>query len=298
MTNWDDVRYFLAVARGGSVRAAADRLKVTHSTVIRRIGHLEELLGAQVFQKLPSGYRLTEAGEEILALAELMEGASHQLETRVFGRDQNVRGLLRVALPPTVATHLLMHDFAEFCRLHPDIELQILSSSELVNLTTRQADVALRVVYDRDTLPAHLIGRQLRDVHGAVYIARDLLAAHRSGRETKVRWVLKLEDGGVPEWARENEITPSDAPVTVTDSEAQIIAVRAGLGMAPLSCFVGDVDPSLIRVPGGALRKHGTFWLLTHGETRKTKRVRLFSDFIAQRFDTHATLLAGLLVSG
>lgn len=107
MTNWDHVRYFQVVACVGSVRAAADRLKVTHSTVIRRISRFEELLGAQVFEKLPSDYRLTEAGEEILALAELMEGASNKPETHVFGRDQSVRGLLRVALPPAVATHLL-----------------------------------------------------------------------------------------------------------------------------------------------------------------------------------------------
>src|ERR1700733_10841144 len=88
MIDWDDVRYFLAVARGGSVRAAAAQLGVNHSTVLRRIAQLEERLGAQMFEKLPSGYRLTEAGEEVRELANQMEASSHQLETRVFGRDQ------------------------------------------------------------------------------------------------------------------------------------------------------------------------------------------------------------------
>src|SRR5690606_15697346 len=125
MINWDDVRYFLAVARGGSVRAAAERLGVNHTTVLRRIGHLEERLGAQMFEKLPSGYRLTAAGEEVLELADQMEMSSHQLETRVFGRDQGVRGLLRVTLAPSVATHLLMPDFADFAHQHPDIEMEI-----------------------------------------------------------------------------------------------------------------------------------------------------------------------------
>jgi len=108
MIDWDDVRYFLAVARGGSVRAAAAHLGVNHSTVLRRIAQLEERLGAQMFEKLPSGYRLTAAGEEVFELAEQMEASSHQLETRVFGRDQSVRGLLRVTLAPTLATHLLI----------------------------------------------------------------------------------------------------------------------------------------------------------------------------------------------
>src|SRR3954447_11849813 len=97
-------------------------------------------------RKLPSGYRLTEAGEEVLELANQMEASSQQLETRVFGRDQSVRGLLRVTLAPPLATHLLMPDFADFARLHRDIEMDILSSGELANLTNREADVAIRVV--------------------------------------------------------------------------------------------------------------------------------------------------------
>src|SRR6201999_126352 len=84
MIDWYDVRYFLAVARGGSVRAAAGRLGVNHATVLRRIAQLEERLGARMFEKLPSGYRLTDAGEEILELANQMEASSQQLETRVL----------------------------------------------------------------------------------------------------------------------------------------------------------------------------------------------------------------------
>src|SRR6202050_3360007 len=101
MIDWDDVRCFLAVARGGSVRAAAKRLGMNHATVLRRIAQLEDRLGAQMFEKLPSGYRLTAAGEEVLELANQMEASSHQLETRVFGRDESVRGLMRVkSVPP------------------------------------------------------------------------------------------------------------------------------------------------------------------------------------------------------
>src|SRR4051794_23388242 len=89
MIDWDDVRYFLAVAREGSVRAAAERLGVNHSTVLRRVAQLEERLGAQMFEKLPSGYRLTAAGEEVLEFAEQMEASSNRLETQIFGRDQS-----------------------------------------------------------------------------------------------------------------------------------------------------------------------------------------------------------------
>ena len=182
MIDWDDVRYFLAVAHGGSVRAAAERLGVNHATVLRRIAQLEERLGAQMFEKLPSGYRLTEAGEEVLEFAEQMEVSSNRLETRIFGRDQSVRGLLRVTLAPTLATHLLMPDFAEFARLHPDIEMEILSSGELANLTNREADVAIRVVYDRKTLPLNLHGLKGPELFGGIYMSRDRLAAWRGVR--------------------------------------------------------------------------------------------------------------------
>jgi DNA-binding transcriptional LysR family regulator len=294
MIDWDDVRYFLAVARGGSVRAAAERLGVNHSTVLRRIGQLEERLGVRMFEKLPSGYRLTAAGEEVLEFAGQMEASSHQLETRVFGRDESVRGLLRVTLAPTLATHLLMPDFADFARLHPDIEMEILSSGELANLTNREADVAIRVVYDRKTLPLNLHGLKGPEVFGGVYMSRDRLTASHAGAPDPMRWIVVSSDG-VPDWACEAGAT--GMPFRITDGEAQIVAVRQGLGMTTLPCFIGDADPLLARAPGTDLHLYGTLWLLTQGETRKTKRVRLFTEFVSRRLAAYAPLLAGPSIS-
>src|SRR5438874_9784966 len=224
MIDWDDVRYFLAVARGGSVRAAAERLEVNHSTVLRRIAQLEERLGAQMFEKLPSGYQLTAAGEEVLEFAEQMEASSHQLETRVFGRDQSVRGLLRVTLPPPLATHLLMPDFADFARLHPDIEMEVQSSGELANLTNREADVAIRVVYDRKTLPLNLHGLKGPELFGGVYMSRDRLAASRAGAPDPIRWIV-ISIHGIPDWASEDDVRTTAVPFRISDAEAQIVAV-------------------------------------------------------------------------
>ena len=293
MIDWDDVRYFLATARGGSVRTAAKRLMVNHATVLRRIAQLEERLGAQMFEKLPSGYRLTPAGEEVLELAIQMEATSLQLEARVFGRDQGVSGLLRVTLAPLLATNLLMPDFAEFARLYPDIEMEIQSSGELANLTNREADVAIRVVYDRKTLPLNLHGLKGPDLFGGVYISRDLLAAWREGAADPIRWIV-VSHNGVSDWALEGEIRAAGALFKIIDGGTQIAAVRQGLGMTVLPCFVGDPDPLLVRAPGADLHMHGTLWLLTQGETRKTKRVRLFTDFISQRLAAYAPLFAGL----
>jgi molybdate transport repressor ModE-like protein len=296
MIDWDDVRYFLAVARGGSVRAAAERLGVNHSTVLRRIAQLEEHLGAQIFEKLPSGYRLTDAGEEVLEFADQMEASSHRLETRIFGRDQSVRGLLRVTLAHPLATHLLMPDFAEFARLHPDVEMDIVSSAELANLTNREADVAIRVVYDPKTLPLNLHGLKGPQVFGGVYMSCDRLARWRAGARDSIRWIV-ISGHGIPDWANEGEFSTTGVPFKVTDGEAQIVAVRQGIGMTTLPCFVGDADPLLVRVPGTVLHKYGTLWLLTQGEARKTKRVQMFTEFVSRKLASYVPLLTGSSLS-
>jgi len=295
MIDWDDVRFFLAAARGGSVRAAAKSLGVNHATVLRRIAQLEERLGAQMFEKLPSGYRLTAAGQEVLEFADQMHASSQQLETRVFGRDQSVRGLLRVTLPPPLAAHLLMPDFADFVRLHPGIEMEILSSGELANLTNREADVAIRVVYDRKALPLNLHGLMGPELFGGFYVSRDRLAERRTGALDFKSIVVIAQ--GVPGWAGEHEARAAGAHFKVTDFDAQLAAVRQGIGITALPCFVGDADPMLARVPGTDLHLYGPVWLLTHGDTRKTKRVRLFTEFVSRRLTAYTPLLAGLPIS-
>jgi DNA-binding transcriptional LysR family regulator len=191
-----------------------------------------------------------------------MAASSNQLATRVFGRDQSVRGRLRVTLAPTPATHLLMPDFAEFATLHPEFEMEILSSDEPVNLTNREADVAIRVVYNRNTLPLNLHALKGPELLGAVYVSR------------------------------------SEIPFKTIDAGTHLAALRQGIGMTALPCFVGDPDPLLIRVPGTGLHLYGTVWLLTQGETRKTNRVRLFTEFLSHRLSAYAPLLAGLAAPG
>ena len=292
MIDWDDIRYFLAVARGGSVRAGAEQLGVRHSTVIRRLSQLEERLGARLFDRLPSGYRLTPAGAEALDMAEQMASSSNRLEALVLGRDQTLEGLLRVTMTPMLAAHLLMPDIAEFMTLYPDVEIDLLSSDAPANLTNREADVAIRVVYDAGTLPLNLHGLKGPDLFGGVYLSRDLLAAWTEAAPKPVRWILKPFDG-IPDWAHDGSVPVGQIGLRVLEAGANIAAVRQGLGVTTLPCFVGDADPALARVPGSAVHRHGALYLLTQGETRSTRRVRLFVDHIAGRLAGHADLLAG-----
>ena len=125
-------------------------------------------------------------------------------------------------------------------------------------------------------------------------MSSDRLAAWRAGAPDPIRWIV-ISSHRIPDWAR--EVRTTGVPFRTTDGEAQIVAVRQGLGMTALPCFVGDADPLLVRVPGTGLRIFGTLWLLTQGETRKTKRVRLFTEFVSRRLSSYAPLLAGLSLS-
>ena len=217
MIDWDDVRYFLAAARGGSVRAAAKRLGVNHATVLRRIAQLEERLGAQMFEKQPSGYRLTAAGEEVLELANHGSVIAPAGDAGLRSSSQSARGLLRVTLPPFLATHLLMPDFADFRLLYPDIEMEILSSGALANLTNREADVAIRIISDRKTLPLNLHGLKGPDLFGGVYIVPAIGwprgGARRIHRADRHRQIMEFQIGptrarSVPRTFRSGARTP------------------------------------------------------------------------------------------
>ena len=249
-------------------------------------------MGARLFDRLPSGYRLTAAGADALAMAEQMAGASHRLETLVLGRDQALEGTLRVTMTPMLSSHLLMPDLADFLSLYPDVELDLLSSDEPANLTNREADVAIRVVYDPATLPQNLHSLKGPDLFGGVYLSRDRLADWTAQAPRPLPWILKPFDG-VPDWAYAGSIPLGKSGVRVIDAGSHIAAVRHGLGLSTLPCFVGDPDPTLVRAPGTGLYRHGGLHLLTQGETRAIRRVRLFVDFIAGRLAGHAALLAG-----
>lgn len=291
MDHWDEIRMFLAVAEGGTVRAAAEALEVNHATIIRGIGRLEEKLNTKLFEKLATGYRLTDAGSDIVELAGQMAKASLQIEARIFGRDQNVSGSLRFTLPVSFATDLLMPTLTEFRASYPDIALEILSSGSVVNLGNREADVALRVVVGGATPPDNLYGTKLCEFHMGFYIARSLARM----RTTNPAWLLGPNETVPTDWEPEDGITMALVPIRFAEMRSQLVAARAGMGISALPCFLGDADTLLVRVPGSPLTHIGDVWLLTHGDTRRTKRVRLLCERVRKAIQENANRLAGRL---
>lgn len=290
---WDNLRFFLAVARTGSIRAASDALAVNHSTVSRRINTFEAKLGVRLFERLPTGYALTPAGEDMVESAQRIEDEVVKLDRQVIGRDAQLNGVLRVTMPGALATHLLAPDLAAFCRTYPGIQLELAISDEEFNLKKREADVAIRLTSNP---PDYLVGRQLVKPAKGVYASAAYLEQHNPDTHPEnMQWLGWEDSVSYPQWVKESNF-PSTPIFHQTDNIlVQLEAARAGMGLTMLPCFMADPIPDLHRLgpASQASSSCGDIWILTHQDLRSTARVRSFIDFMVEVFERHRDLLEG-----
>jgi len=290
--DWDDIRYFLTVSRTGSIRSAALKLDVNHSTVSRRISQLEKKMGVRLFDKLPSGYIITPAGEEIIEFATRIEEQTHAMERKIYGRDTVLSGNLRVTVTAALSSNLLMNDLQKFSQQYPGINIELVISDEEFSLSKREADVAIRVTNGKP--PEHLIGRQLLTFAKCTYASKEYLAQHDIINEpSSANWIGWDDDTPFPQWIKNSEFPKTPIRHQVNNIMSQLAAVKAGFGISILPCFMGDVEPTLQRVPGANINPGRDIWLLTHRDLRQTARVKVFTEFMAEAIRAHADLLEG-----
>ena len=295
--DWDNLRYFLAVARKGSIRAAAAALSVNHSTVARRITSFEKKLGVRLFERLPNGYVLTSTGEEMMRSAQHIEDEIVKLDRQVIGRDAQLNGVLRVTMPTVLATHLLMPDIAAFTKIYPSIQLEMAFSSEEFNLRKREADIAIRLTQNP---PDYLVGRRILHPAKGVYASHDYLRSHNPNKDPdNLSWIGWEELSSPTQWNKDSRFSASPVVHKADDLLAQLEAVKAGIGIAMLPCFLADTVPSLERLERiTAKGTCGDLWILTHEDLRATARVRAFIDFMLNAFEQHRDLLEGRCYHG
>lgn len=290
--DWDDIRYFLTVSQSGSIRGAATQLGVNHSTVSRRINQLEKKLGVRLFDKLPTGYLITPAGEEIIDYARQIEEQANAMERQVYGRDTELSGKLRVTLPEVLATHLLMPEFEKFSQTYPGIHLELVISDEEFTLSKREADVAIRVT--NGSPPDHLVGRRLLTYFASTYASKGYLSKHDiTNKPELASWLGWDDDMDYPQWIKDSEFPTTPIQHQVNHISVQFIAAKAGLGITTLPCFMADPDPALHRLPGATAQPRRDIWLLTHSDLRQTARVKAFTNFMADAIRTYVDLLEG-----
>ncbi len=277
MTNWDDLRYLLAVARAGSMSGAARALEVNHATVIRRIRSLEEQLGANLFDRIGHSYQITPAGQVAFDAARRMEGQSMGVERQVIGQATDLSGTIRVTAPDPMCGPFLIPAIREFTDRYPDILIELSLSMRPYDLGMREADVAFRVT---SKPPEDVVGTRLANLTLAVY------GPTGAGiRVADIDRVVVISAPGDPDslWY---ESYIKDARVTlVTDTPAAAVeAVKGGFGVCRLPLAIGNFDTGLERVEDIPYSDGVDVWLLTHVDLRTNARMRVFRDHMQEFF--------------
>lgn len=290
---WDNLRYVLAVADSGSVANAARALGVNHSTILRRLSAFERELGLRLFERLPNGYVPTAGCEELIATARSIDDVVTALERRLAGQDQRLTGKLRLTTTDTLMASVFPEVIKEFRAVHPEIEIEIAVSNEMFNLRKRDADVAIRPAPNP---PESLVGRRIARIAFAVYGSRETYADARvEGELDTLPWIGvndNLADTSVARWMRAT--LPRRAVATRVNSLLALkLAAEAGLGVAALPCYLGDMSPSLVRLHAPIAAMETALWVLTHKDLRSAARVGAFIRFIADALVQRRRLFEG-----
>lgn len=292
--DWDDLRLFLELVRRGSARGAAEALGVSHSTIVRRAERLETGLGAKLFDRDFTGYRLTAAGETLLASAQRAEDAILTADRQVRGKDAQLTGMIRLTTSDILANFFVLPDLADFARQYPQIDLTVMVSYDAFDLARREADVAIRIIGGGRNPPEDLVGRKLGTSSSCYYASTAYLDEHDlTCAESRARWIGWNDHEPFPDWVRGSPFPNVPAFGNFNNGMLQVSAVQAGIGLAALPCFVGDKIPGVVRIPGCEPYENYDVWMLSHPDLRDAARHRTFRQFIADIFDRKQAELLG-----
>src|SRR3954469_3400908 len=278
MLSWDDFRYVKAIADTRSLAGAAQELSVNHSTVFRRLAQIEEQLGSRLFERSRGGYALTPCGEEMVRLAERMGEDIVAFERQVTGHDLRPSGELRVTTNDTALIYVMTDIFAGFRIVYPEISLDVVVANQALNLSKRDADVAIRAT---DRPPETLIGRRAASIAWAVFAASEE-APQNFDPQSEARdaeWIGfgdNLANLKAAKWLKEHG---GRVVYRINTVLGLAEATAAGMGLGLLPCFIGSKTPGLTRISPPIADVVDGLWLLTHADLRATARVRAFMDF-------------------
>jgi DNA-binding transcriptional LysR family regulator len=294
-TDWEDLRFFLQLARSGNLSEAARRLRVNHTTVARRIARLERDLGVTLFDRGPRGYDVTSQAAKLVEHAERMEGEIDALHRRLSGDQIDLAGTVRITTIDSFATYLLLPALPRFHQRYPMIDVELISANYTLNLTRREADMALRLGRPRDT---GLVSRKLTDIPYFLYGATGAVRALKAkcladlADQRFLAYDTSMFNVAQEDWL-DHTIRDRRIVFRTNTLEPLLTAAREGLGFVMLAAFVGDRDPGLARVPIREAMPARELWLLVHGELRRSPRIRATLDFVIDLVGRERARLSG-----
>ncbi len=283
--DWNDLRFFLTIARTGKLTSAARQLDVDHTTVSRRIAALEENLKATLFERSPQGYKLAQAGERLMSHAEVIETAAHQAASDIGEADLDLTGSIRIGAPDGFGSIFLAPRLWTLCRQHPGLGVDLVAMPRLFSLSKREADMA--IVLARPSA-GRLKARKLTDYVLGLFASPEYLA-----RRHPIEKPADLKHHRLIGYIEDLIFTPEldylpliekdlKANFASTNLIAHLNATRAGAGICVLPYFVTAGLSDLVPVLPAEVRIERTFWLITHADLATMLRIRVTSDFIAE----------------
>lgn len=282
--NWDDLRFFLAVARSGRLTAAARQLGAEHTTVSRRITSLEKGMNAQLFERRPQGYTLTEQGNKLLISAEKMESLAIAAQGEISGADYALSGAVRIGSPEGFGTYFLAPCLAKLSLIHRDLEIQLIARPRVFSLSKREADIAISLERPRE---GRLHSRKLTDYTLSLFASKQYLAQMgipKTLDDLDDHRIIGYIDDLIftPELDYLPDISKNLQPkLSSTSVVAQMESTKAGAGICVLPTFMTANEPSLIHILPDQAQLTRSFWLIIHSDMRAIARIKIVSDFIA-----------------
>ncbi len=297
MFDWNDLKYFLAVARHGSTLAAGRALEVDQTTVQRRVAELERRIGQALVKRQPTGYRLTEFGVAMLAHAERVEQAVRGFEQQVDAARDTAMGVVRVTCPEPIVLRLKQSALIErFHARYPGLRVEFVMSDRYLDLMKGEADIALR---SGDTDDGELVGRKLGDSLWAVYGSQRYVEQH--GRPQQIEDLARhaligfddsLSNHRAAVWLR--RVAPQGQIVARNNSVLGLVySAKAGMGLAALPIPIGDAEPELVRILGPIAELTRIWRVLAAPDLRHTPRVSAFFDFIVEEIEGLRPIITG-----
>jgi DNA-binding transcriptional LysR family regulator len=294
MFDWNDLKYFLAVARLGSTIAAGKALRTSQSTVQRRLSELEKRIGHKLVMRTASGYQLTDFGRELQLYAERVETSVGDLERHATDTGRAHRGVIRVTCPEPIVQRLTPL-IERFHTRHPDLRVEFVMSDRYLDLAKGEADVAFRSGDTDD----ELVGRKIADSVWAVYASREYIARH--GKPERVEDLARhplvcldetMSGHRVAKWL--TQAAPGAKIAARNNSVLGLLyAVKSGVGIGPLPTAIADGEPELVLVLGPIPELARSWRLLTHPDLRRTPRIAAFFDFIIGEREALKSILTG-----
>jgi DNA-binding transcriptional LysR family regulator len=293
VSDWNDLKYFLACSRAGSLAGAGRLLKVDQTTVGRRLSAFEQALAVRLLERTPDGFSLTVAGEALLETAQAVEQGMIDLERRATGQDASLSGVVRLATSETLSSTFLARLLASLHAEHPDITLELVTGSTSLNLLKREADLALRAGVRPTQLS--LIARKLGMVAWSAYASDEYLARHPQagprgpldGHDV-IGFIDELAQIPPARWLIERDAGARTALQTNSILTAHN-ACLGGWGVACLPCFLGDGSPTLARVAGADIEA-AEIWLVVHPDLARSGRIRAVIDHVVRAVEAAGVL--------